>query len=109
MKDITTNERKEQILALRQRTILAENHRETWSKEDKTTLEQLFREGIGVTDMALYFHRSELAVANQISKLYPKVRRPNQGKEDCKCPQCLHYRTCSELCPEQKANSKQSK
>ena len=101
MKNIDINERKEQILALRQRTILAENHRETWTKEDKATLERLFREGVGVTDMALYFHRSELAVANQIAKLYPKVRRPNQGKEDCKCPQCIHYKNCPGPCPEQ--------
>ena len=105
MKNIDINERKEQILALRQRTILAENHRETWTKEDKATLERLFREGVGVTDMALYFHRSELAVANQIAKLYPKVRRPNQGKEDCKCPQCIHYKNCPGPCPEQKTDT----
>lgn len=107
MKNININERKEQILALRQRTMLAENHRGAWSKEDKAKLKELFNSAVGITDMALYFQRSELAVANQIAKLYPKVRRPNQGKEDCKCPQCIHYKNCPGPCPEQKIDTEQ--
>lgn len=99
------NEKKAQIHALRQRTMLAENHREIWSKEDKEMLKKLFEEDEDITEMALYFHRSELAVANQIAKLYPRVRRPKQDLEDCKCPQCIHYRSCLGPCPDQIANT----
>ena len=104
METMNINDNKEQIIAMRQRAVLAENHRGPWSKEDKAKLQELFDDAMGITEMALYFHRSEMAVANQIAKLYPKVRRPNQGSEGCKCPQCIHYKNCSETCSEQKAN-----
>lgn len=107
MKNIDVNDREKQIRALRERTMLAENHRGPWSKEDKAKLKELFDGTVGITDMALYFQRSELAVAHQIAKLYPKVRRPNQGKEGCKCPQCIHYKNCSGPCPEQKTDTEQ--
>ena len=106
MKKSNTNEKKAQIHALRQREVYAENHRETWSKEDKAILEKLFKEDVGITEMALYFHRSELAVANQVAKFYPRVRKPKQGAEGCKCPQCIHYKECTEPCPEQIAKTK---
>lgn len=96
-----TIDKKDQIIALRQRTMLAENHRERWSKDDKEKLKKLFNEGMGITEMALHFQRSELAVSNQISKLFPRVRKPKQGAEGCKCPQCIHYKECSELCTDQ--------
>lgn len=100
------NEKKAQIHALRQREVYAENHRETWSKEDKEKLQNFFKEDMGITDMALYFHRSELAVANQIAKLYPRVRKPKQGSEECKCPQCIHYKECTGPCPDQSVRAK---
>ena len=106
MKEIDIKEKKAQIHALRQRTMLAENHREVWSKEDKAMLKKLFEEDEDITEMALYFHRSELAVANQIAQLYPRVRRPKQGSEGCKCPQCIHYKDCTEPCPYQIDNAK---
>lgn len=100
MKSSDTNDKKEQIIALRQRTMLAENHRERWSKEDKEKLRELFDECMGITDMALYFQRSELAVANQVAKFLPRVRKQKQGTDECKCPQCIHYRECLEPCAE---------
>ena len=106
MKQSDINEKRKQIHDLRQRIIFAENHRETWSKEDKEVLRKMFEEDVGITEMALYFHRSELAVANQVAKLYPRVRKPKQGSEGCKCPQCIHYKECTELCPDQIAKTK---
>lgn len=106
MKKDDINEQKAQIHALRQREIFAENHRETWSKEDKKMLEKLFKEDVGITEMALYFHRSELAVANQVAKFYPRVRKPKQGSEECKCPQCIHYKDCTGPCQDQTSNTK---
>lgn len=105
MKTNNINEKKAQIHALRQRTIFAENHREVWSKDDKAMLKKLFEEDEDITEMALYFHRSELAVANQIAKLYPRVRKPKQGSEDCICPQCIHYKSCPGPCSDQIAST----
>lgn len=94
-------DKKEQIIALRKRTMLAGNHRERWSKDDKKKLREFFNDGMDITDMALHFQRSELAVSNQISKFLPRVRKPKQGTEGCKCPQCIHYKECSETCSNQ--------
>ncbi len=40
--------------------------------------------------MAVTFHRTEMAIMNQINnlKLYEKVRSPRKKNDECKCKQC---------------------
>ncbi len=41
--------------------------RERWKEEDKVRLVEMFDEGVGITQMAQNFHRSEKAIMAQIN------------------------------------------
>ena len=83
--------RTEQIKAMRERTAPVERSREYWTEEELQELESMFSDGVGITDMALTLHRSELAIFTRIQGLYPKVRSPRQAKDCCLCRRCPSY------------------
>lgn len=84
------NTKREQIKALRKCGLPAQRQKDYWKEEDRQKLQDMFYEGEGISDMAITFHRSEVAILNQINSmhLYEKVRNPRQKKNDCKCSQC---------------------
>lgn len=53
---------KELLIALRNGVISSERSGEYWSKEEKETLNRLFWDGDGISDIALSLQRSENAV-----------------------------------------------
>lgn len=89
MKTDMSNKR-EQIIALRKCGLPSNRQRDYWKKEERQMLQDMFYEGEGISDMAVTFNRSEVAIINQINsmQLYEKVRNPRQKKNDCRCSQC---------------------
>jgi|GEM_PF-2230224 hypothetical protein len=66
-----------------------------WTDEEKSELESMFYSGIGITEMALHFSRSEPAIINMLDsmKLYVKMTRnrsPNGGNK-CRCLGCEYF------------------
>ena len=96
---LTTNE---QVIAIRQLFIPNERHREYWTESERDQLREMFASGIGITEMALTFRRSEMAVVNQLNTLglFKKCRAPKRTKKECLCPQCSHYGKCTHPCKE---------
>ena len=89
--DNNINATNEEILAIRQRP--AEKQSAYWSEDEKKQLELMFSKGVGVSEMAVYFKRSETAIFNQIEllKLFKKVTRNRSKKKGCRCPGCGCY------------------
>lgn len=67
-----------------------------WTEKEKEQLTSMFHRGIGVSEMALYFRRSEEAVANQIRVLglREQCRTTYKKKHESICPNCIHYDDC---------------
>jgi len=86
--------KKEQIIALRQRTAHLDRYRAPWTQEELHHLQEMFDDAVDITDMALILQRSELAILNQVKDMYRRVRPPKEEKSKCKCPQCQYYREC---------------
>lgn len=64
-----------------------------WTEKEKEELTSMFHRGIGVSEMALYFRRSEEAVANQIRVLGLREQCRTTYNESI-CPNCIHYDDC---------------
>ncbi len=64
-----------------------------WTEKDE--LESMFYSGIGITEMALHFSRSEPAIINMLDsmKLYVKMtrNRSTNSSNKCRCPRCEHF------------------
>lgn len=101
MHQVKNNEmsREEQIKAMRQRTFILEREGCCWSDDDRRQLQNLFEQGVGVTEIALTLRRSENAVVQQfrVLNLYKKVRNNKKATTngDCSgekcCNKCSHY------------------
>lgn len=81
MKTNMSNKR-EQIIDLRKCGLPSNRQRDYWKEEERQMLQDMFYEGEGISDMAITFHRSEVAIINQINsmQLYEKVRNPRQKR-----------------------------
>lgn len=75
-----------------------ETRKTRWLEKEKTLLAEMFNEGAGITEMALYFHRSEKAIFAQINEmgLYERILPPRQKKSGCLCPECEEREECME-------------
>ena len=88
---------REEIIALRQND--KPNHRKCWAKEDRQKIIDMHQAGVGITEMAVIFQRSEAAIFNQINQLCltRRTRSPNRSSYDCKCPDCSFYGHCTKI------------
>ncbi len=82
---------KELVKKMRQRMQRMENQGDYWSTEDHEELSKCFHEGIGISEMALLFQRTEPAIMQQIEKLdlYNRKEAPSRRKSHPKEPACL--------------------
>lgn len=88
------------VIALRSEA--ANRMREKWPDAQRELLEEMFHAGIGITEMALHFHRTEIAIINQLYTLglFHRVYEPREREEKCKCPKCAYYEECQKNgCP----------
>ena len=99
---ISDQAQRERIKNMRERTSRLEREGDYWTKEEIGTLVHDFNNGIGITEMADQFRRSEPAVLQQIEKMdlyrrkdHPRRRR-NSKRGRCLCDRC---RLDSASCP----------
>lgn len=93
--------RAEQIRRMRDRTVPVERQQEYWTDAELQHLESMFYEGVGITDMALELHRSEMAIFNRIQGYYRRVRAPRQSKAECQCRKCPYFAEGNCTCPDE--------
>lgn len=102
--DIEMMSKQEQIAALRKYGVLSERNKAYWGDDERQKLEEMFCEGVDISEMALHFQRTELAILNQLisMNLYQKRRQTSPKEPKCKCFQCDLRENC-EKCPEKKS------
>ena len=94
---------REAVRTVRRSPALLERRGEYWSNEDKEKVDNLFNQGVGITEIAMILQRSESAVMQQIEKqalydrkLYPTRQRNSPVLSKCLCEVCV---ADSALCP----------
>lgn len=76
-----TNEFTESVMNMRKRTVRLDREGDYWTDEEKEMLLNKFREGEGITAMALAFQRTEVSVMKQIEEqdLFGRKKNINAG------------------------------
>ena len=95
------NNSTESVKNMRNRTVRLDREGDYWTSEERGALVQKFREGEGITAMALEFQRTESAVIQQIEALDlfgRKKKNPVPKQPRCLCSSCL---LDPALCPHQ--------
>ena len=95
-------EKRDILVNLRKNTIRLEREGDYWTPDDNETLTEMFRDGNGISEIAIHLQRSERAVCQQIEKLdlyrrsvFPQRRKSIQRPE-CLCKSCMLYESA---CP----------
>ncbi len=90
---MTDNDYKEIVKSLRSRTQRMEHEGDCWTDQERDKLKQMFSEGYGITEMAIYFQRTEPAISQQLEKqdLYERKKYAKRKKRDevCSCKACM--------------------
>ena len=81
----------EAVTSMRNRTVRMDREGYYWTEEEKEQLVKLFREGEGITAIAIRLQRTEPAIMQQIEKmdLYRRKESPARRKSTHKHPVCL--------------------
>jgi len=81
----------EGVISMRNRTVRLDREGDYWTEEEKEQLVKLFREGEGITAIAIRLQRTEPAIMQQIEKLdlYRRKESPARRKSTTKSPICL--------------------
>ena len=96
---MNSDAQRKRIRSLREGTVKLEHEGDYWSNQEKETLIRNFNNGVGITEMADQFRRSEPAIMQQIEKmdLYHRKDNPKRrrsiGKCRCLCDRCQLYST----------------
>ena len=86
---------------MRRRTTRMSHEGDYWTKDEKKTLSSAFYDGMGITEMALKFQRTEPAIMQQIEQmdLYERAVHPvRRRKKKCVCL-CSRCQVNQTLCP----------
>lgn len=81
----------EAVTSMRNRTVRMDREGDYWTEEEKEQLVKLFRQGEGITAIAIKLQRTEPAIMQQIEKmdLYRRKEAPMRKKSEPKPPVCL--------------------
>ena len=81
----------ESVKNMRNRTVRLDREGDYWTDQEKEQLVRMFRDGEGITTMAICLQRTEPAVMQQIEKmdLYQRKTNPSKRKLTAKPPTCL--------------------
>lgn len=81
----------EAVTSMRNRTVRMDREGDYWTEEEKERLVKLFRQGEGITAIAIKLQRTEPAIMQQIEKmdLYRRKEAPVRRKTEPKPPVCL--------------------
>lgn len=91
-------ERRARIQAMRQRTNPPAREGVIWTDDEKKHLEDMYNDGIDISEMALDLERSEEAITQRLNKLgIPIKNRRSSGcrQRGCLCGQCELRTVCS--------------
>ena len=93
------NNQRELIKAIRENIVVPAKNGEYWGENERQLLINLYSDGVGISELALYFQRSEMGIIQQLNSL-GIMRAPKERKAYCKKPKCLCYK-CEfrEVCP----------
>ena len=88
-----------EIIAMRLYGEGLDNDGQYWSEQDKKTLLDRFDEGVGITELAIDFKRSETAIMQMLNKekrfqFEVKSRNRNSCGSQCLCSRCFYYQVC---------------
>ena len=93
----------EAVTSMRNRTVRMDREGDYWTEEEKEQLVKLFRQGEGITAIAIKLQRTEPAIMQQIEKmdLYRRKEAPARRKSAPKPPACLcdNCQLDRSLCP----------
>lgn len=81
----------ESVKNMRNRTVRLDRQGDYWTADEKETLARKFREGEGITAMALELQRTESAVIQQIEAMDlfgRKKKNPTPKQPCCLCANC---------------------
>ena len=84
-----------QILAIRNQSI--GNRNQYWSDEDRIHLRDDYLAGVGISEMAVIYGRSEGAIFMQLHEMGLIQTEPGSKRKRkfrCKCPKCVFYEEC---------------
>lgn len=89
----------EVVIAMRTERTGLDNDGQYWSEADKRLLIEYFKEGLGITEIALKLRRSEPAIVQQLVKEHmfeheTRSRRSRKPKNQCMCLGCFNYEEC---------------
>ena len=81
----------EAVKSMRNRTVRLDREGDFWTEEEKEMLVKMFRDGEGITAIAIKLQRTEPAILQQIEKmdLYRRKEDPVRRKSEPKSPACL--------------------
>lgn len=96
-----TNEHTESVKNMRNRTVRLDREGDYWTEEEREALVHKFREGEGITAMALEFQRTESAVIQQIEVLDLFGRKKKNTTPKQPCCLCANCKLDPALCPRQ--------
>lgn len=97
------NESTESVINMRNRTVRLDREGDYWTDEEREKLVQKFREGKGITAMALELQRTESAIIQQIEALDLFGRKKKASTPKQPCCLCSNCKLDPALCPRQEA------
>ncbi len=87
-----TKDKEDLLKSIRNGIFTPERSNEYWKQEERDQLEFLFRNGVGISDIALELQRSENAIVQQIivKDLFAKktLRQRTTREPECLCNRC---------------------
>ena len=83
--------RKELLKAIRENTVVPARNGEYWKEDERQLLVSMYNDGVGISELALYFQRSENGIIQQLTAL-GVMRAPKERRTYCKVPRCLCYK-----------------
>lgn len=93
-----SEDRRQIIINLRNRTTRLEREGDFWTEEERCQLRHMFETGVGLSDMCVQLQRTEPAVFQQIEKmdLYHRKDKPTRTRSApkplaCHCDNCPIY------------------
>lgn len=96
-----TNEYTESVKNMRTRTVRLDREGDFWTEDEREKLIQKFREGKGITAMALELQRTESAIIQQIEALDLFGRKKKNPAPKQPCCLCANCKLDPTLCPRQ--------
>lgn len=96
-----TNEYTESVKNMRTRTVRLDREGDFWTEDEREKLIQKFREGEGITAMALELQRTESAIIQQIEALDLFGRKKKNPAPKQPCCLCANCKLDPALCPRQ--------